>query len=253
MPRMQILSPAEQNAFDTPPRMNAAQRKAAFDLPLGFQKEIEQLRDPVHQIGFYVNAGYFRHSRRCFGPEKFHDNDIAYVAGRLGYGAVTFEASAYKDRTRQRHERAIERLAGFHAWDRDGEEHLSHLIDQKVRAHEKPKTIFHAAVEHLLTNRIAIPGYRRLQDLILSAISRFRTREMALVDAHLPKELAGELDLLLGEGQEADGITRSRLAVLKQNSQSVRPRSVKDRLANHTDLSTLFHKLEPTIGILGWD
>jgi hypothetical protein len=39
MPRMQILSPAEQPAFDTPPLMNAAQRMAAFDLPVGFPRE----------------------------------------------------------------------------------------------------------------------------------------------------------------------------------------------------------------------
>lgn len=82
MPRMRILSPAEQSAFDTPLRMNAAQRKAAFDLPLGFQKEAEQLRDPTHQIVFCLNAG----------------------------------------------------------------SKLSHLIDLKVRAHEKPKAIFHAGV-----------------------------------------------------------------------------------------------------------
>ncbi|WP_193778397.1 DUF4158 domain-containing protein [Pseudovibrio sp. WM33] len=88
MPRMQILSPAEQRAFDTLPRMNAAQRKAAFDLPLGFQKEAEQLRNPIHQIGFCLNAGYFRHGRRCFAPETFHSNDIAYVAGRLGHDAA---------------------------------------------------------------------------------------------------------------------------------------------------------------------
>lgn len=253
MPRMQILSPAEQSAFDTPPRMNAAQRKAAFDLPLGFQREAEQLRDPVHQIGFCLNAGYFRHSRRCFSPETFHDNDIAYVAGRLGHSVEIFAASTYQDRTRQRHERAIERLAGFRALNSDGETRLSYLIDQKVRAHEQPKAIFHAAVDHLLTNRIALPGYRRLQALILSSIGRFRTREMALVEAHLPEKLGCELDLLLGEGHETDAIVRSRLAVLKQNSQSVRPRSVKDRLANHTDLSILFQQLEPIIEMLGWD
>jgi hypothetical protein len=108
MPRMQILSPAEQRAFDTPPLMNAAQRKAAFDLPVGFQREAEQLRDPVHQIGFCLNAGYFRQSRRCFAPEKFHDNDIAYVATRLGHGSEVFERGAYAARTRQRHDRAIE-------------------------------------------------------------------------------------------------------------------------------------------------
>ena len=253
MPRMQILSPSELIAFDTPPRMNAAQRKAAFDLPLGFQREIEQLRDPVHQIGFHLNAGYFRHSRRCFAPETFHENDIAYVAGRLGFALDLFKPDAYQDRTRQRHERMIERLAGFRTLNGDGEAQLSQLIDQKVRAHEKPKAIFHAATDHLLTNRIALPGYRRLQELILSAIGRLKTREMSVIEAHLPEELCRELDLLLGEKQGAEGIARSRLAVLKQNSQSVRPRSVKDRLANHTDLSSLFHKLEPIIGRLGWD
>jgi hypothetical protein len=76
---------------------------------------------------------------------------------------------------------------------------------------------------------------------------------MALVEAHLPKDLAAEIDLLLDEKEETDGITRSRLAVLKQNSQSVRPMAVKARLANHTDLSKLFQRLEPVIEILGWD
>ena len=253
MPRMQILSPAEQRAFDTPPLMNAAQRKAAFDLPVGFQREAEQLHDPVHQIGFCLNAGYFRQSRRCFAPEKFHDNDIAYVATRLGHGAEVFERGAYAARTRQRHERAIERLAGFRALDDQDEPRLARLIDQRVRAHEKPRVIFYAAVEHLATERIASPSYRSLQDLILAAIGQFRARQMALVEAHLPKDLAAEIDLLLDEKEETDGITRSRLAVLKQNSQSVRPMAVKARLANHTDLSQLFQRLEPVIEILSWD
>ena len=67
---------------------------------------------------------------------------------------------------------------------------------------------------------------------------------MTLVEAHLPKDLAAEIDLLLDEKEETDGITRSRLAVLKQNSQSARPMAVKARLANHTDLSKLFQRLE---------
>jgi hypothetical protein len=88
------------------------------------------------------------------------------------------------------------------------------------------------------------PSYRSLQDSILAAIGQFRARQMTLVEAHLPKDLAAEIDLLLDEKEETDGITRSRLAVLKQNSQSVRPMAVKARLANHTDLSKLFQRLE---------
>lgn len=211
------------------------------------------MRDPVHQIGFCLNAGYFRQSRRCFAPEKFHGNDIAYVATRLGHGADVFERGAYAARTRQRHDRAIERLAGFRVLDDQDEPRLARLIDQRVREHEKPRVIFYAAVEHLATERIASPSYRSLQDLILAAIGQFRARQMALVEAHLPKDLAAEIDLLLDEKEETDGITRSRLAILKQNSQSVRPTAVKARLANHTDLSKLFQRLEPVIEILGWD
>jgi hypothetical protein len=70
---------------------------------------------------------------------------------------------------------------------------------------------------------------------------------MALIGAHLPKELAAEIDVFLDENEETDGNTRHRLAVLKQNSQSVRPMAVKARLASHTDLSKLFQRLEPVI------
>lgn len=144
-------------------------------------------------------------------------------------------------------------MAGFRTLDDQDEPRLTRLIDQRVRAHEKPRVIFYAAVEHLATERIASPSYRSLQDLIQAAIGQFRARQMALVEAHLPKDLAAEIDLLLDEKEETDGITRSRLAVLKQNSQSVRPMAVKARLANHTDLSKLFQRLEPVIEILGWD
>jgi hypothetical protein len=100
MPRMQIFSVVEQNAFGTPPILNAAQRKAVFDLPGTFQKEAEKLRDPLHQIGFWLNAGYFRNGRRCFEPEDFHARDIAYVAARLGHDADLFRPAAYPARTR---------------------------------------------------------------------------------------------------------------------------------------------------------
>lgn len=253
MPRMQILSPAEHRAFDAPPLMNAAQRKAAFDLPLAFQREAASLRDPGHQIGFWLNAAYFRQSRRCFAPENFHERDIAYVAARLGSGAEVFRSEGYNARTRQRHERIIEHLAGFRTITEKDHGRLERLVEQRVRAHEKPKVIFYAAVEHLATEQIALPTYRSLQDLILSAIGRFRARQMDLVEANLSEDLAGRLDLLLDEKEEVDGNPRSRLAVLKQNSQSVRPMAVKARLTNHSELSKLFQKLEPIIKVLGWD
>ena len=124
MPRMQILSAAEQHVFGTPPNFNAAQRKAAFDLPGAFQTAVEKLRDPIHQIGFWLNAGYFRNGLRCFESEDFHARDIAHVATRFGHDPALFSPAAYPAR-------------------------LVEAIDPHVAAHERPKVIFYAAVEKL--------------------------------------------------------------------------------------------------------
>jgi hypothetical protein len=37
MPRMKILSPVEQDAFDSPPVFNSVQRKQYFDFPVAIQ------------------------------------------------------------------------------------------------------------------------------------------------------------------------------------------------------------------------
>jgi TnpA family transposase len=250
---MQILSPAEQRAFDTPPLMNAVQRKAAFDLPVAFQSEAQQLRDPVHKIGFCLNAGYFRRSRRCFAAESFHVRDIGFVAGQLGYEAAIFQTSAYPIRTRQRHERAIERLSGFRRLDTAGEAGLVLLVEQKVAAHAKPKVIFYAAVEHLAADRSISPSYRSLQDLILGAIARFRTRQLVLIEKHMTPDIASALEALLGEDDGPEAVKRHRLTILKQNTQSVRPMVIKARVENHADLAKLFHQVEPIVTVLGWD
>jgi hypothetical protein len=48
---MQILIPAEQRGFDTPPQLNSVERKAVFDLPVAFLREAARLRDPRYPYG----------------------------------------------------------------------------------------------------------------------------------------------------------------------------------------------------------
>lgn len=253
MPRMQILSAVEVHAFGTPPILNAAQRKAVFDLPGAFQKEAEKLRDPIHQIGFWLNAGYFRNGRRCFEPEVFHARDIAYVAARLGHDAALFSPAAYPARSRQRHCKIIEGLSGFRPMDDGHEARLVEAIDRHVAAHDTPKAIFYAAVEKLTADKVVLPPYHRLQEAILSAISRLRIRQARLIEKRLSKELQAELDALLEETDDEGGDRRYPLTALKRHSQSVRPHEVKTRLANHDKLSQLYARLDPLVGALGWD
>jgi TnpA family transposase len=253
MPRMRILTSGEQHALEAPPQLNAAQRKHAFDLPLAVQMEASSLRDRGHQIAFYINAGYFRHSRRCFAPSDFAPRDVAYVAAKLGYDPSAFNPADYSQRTLYRHRRSIEELCGFRSWVKGDAAKLDERISAAVLGHERTKAIFYDCLAWLSNEKVAVPSYRTIQDLILASIARNRARQAALIDTHLSDSLRAELDALMVVTETTAGDRRFQLTALKRHSQSVKPTAVKARLANHAQLSALFHKVEPIIAVLGWE
>lgn len=253
MPRMQILSLAEQRLLESAPILNSIQRKSVFDLPVAFQKEAASLRDPAHQIGFFLNAGYFRFVRRFVGPAKFEARDIALVAAKLGYGPEAFTPADYPDRMRQRHNHIIARLLGFAKLEAGDELDVIELIDRGVNNNEKPRNIFTAVVERLASLNLIAPPHGRIQGLILASISHHRARQIAVIEEHLNSDLRKVLDELMEQDEGPKGDRLYRLTNLKRHSQSVKPLAVKARLASHEHLSALFHKVEPIIALLGWD
>jgi len=105
----------------------------------------------------------------------------------------------------------------------------------------------------LTAEKIVIPPYHRLQEAILSAISRLRIWQARLIEKRLSKEMQAEPDALLEETDDEGGDRRYRLTALKRHSQSVRPQEVKTRLANHDKLSQLYARFDPLVGALGWN
>ncbi|MCY3874159.1 MAG: DUF4158 domain-containing protein, partial [Rhodobacteraceae bacterium] len=102
MPRMRILSAAEQAHFEHPPVFDSAERKKYLDFP-GFVIDVaKSLRAPVNRIGFLLACGYFRATRRFFAPETFHARDIAYVSRALDLPLDTFTPGGYAKMSRLR-------------------------------------------------------------------------------------------------------------------------------------------------------
>ena len=58
MPRMQILSSSEQDAFEQPPLFDHRERKRFFDLPKALMGTASELRSPTGQLGFLLMCGY---------------------------------------------------------------------------------------------------------------------------------------------------------------------------------------------------
>lgn len=91
MPRMQILTPAEYAAFETPPIFTSVERKQFFDLSQSLLSLLSTFRTPANQICFVLALGYFKATKRFFA-RQFHEADAAYVARQLGFFPGMFDS-----------------------------------------------------------------------------------------------------------------------------------------------------------------
>jgi Domain of unknown function (DUF4158) len=126
MPRMRILTPDEQAAFETPPVFTPIERHHFLQIPESLETLLTTRRSLVNQVGFVVMLGYFRASKRFFA-RQFHQADIDYVTGQLGYlpGLITLET--YDKSVQSRHRQLILDYLGFRAFD-------DHAQDEIIRS-----------------------------------------------------------------------------------------------------------------------
>ena len=78
MPRMQILTPAEHAAFETPPVFTSIERRRFFYLSQSVWDRLPTFRTPINQIRFVLTLGYFKATKRFFA-RQFHSADATYV------------------------------------------------------------------------------------------------------------------------------------------------------------------------------
>jgi hypothetical protein len=93
MPRMQILTAAEQKAFDTPPVFSGAERETFFHVSDSLRDVLATLRSPTNRVCLVLTVGYFRVAKRFF-VVLFNQADVAYVAQQLGYAPEQIDLNA---------------------------------------------------------------------------------------------------------------------------------------------------------------
>jgi len=116
MARMKIFNTLEEEAFESPPVFNSAERKRFFTLPLMLEDSMVNLRTPINKVCFLVVAGYFK-ARRKFFARQFHQTDIDYVAHQIGVNPSEVFIESYSKETYARHQRAILSYFGYSPFD----------------------------------------------------------------------------------------------------------------------------------------
>lgn len=241
MPRMQILSMSEQEAFDKPPLFDHEQRKQFFSFPNALLGIARGLRTPNSRIGFLLLCGYFKASKRFFLPQDFLQRDIEAVSRQLGLDGAVFDPNDYTETTRLRQQKIILEFYGFRPFDTEAEQWLDMEITTMAGVYLKPKLIFDRCVDFLVQKRVQVPKSWVLTELIRVGLSQRKTALVMLMDANLTDKARHLLDTLFTRSDEQNPY---RLTLLKKLSQSTKPSRVKESITDFGTLSVLYRQLE---------
>jgi len=249
MPRMNILSRAEQDAFDTPPFFNSAERKQFFDFSPALLKTALRLQKPASRISFLLSCGYFKAAKRFFRSQDYHQRDIEYVARQIDLQPEKFVPNDYAPRSRRRHEKLILDFYGYRRFDKDAEVLIKREIVSMMCSQLKPKLIFCRCVDVIIRERIQLPNYYQLSELILTALNQRKKDLAAVIDKKLGPDARALLDGLF-EQEGEDRYARYKLTLLKKLSQSTKPTKIKERTDDLAYITELYDSLEPVLPIL---
>jgi TnpA family transposase len=250
---MNILSTGEKDEFDTPPVLNSRQRKQFFDMP---PEGIQKLRSPTNKIASVLAYGYFKVSKRFFSIGQYHKQDIDYVCRRLGFDEKDFDISDYPARTRRNHQKTILEHCGFTPFNKETEEFIYQEIRSMVLSNLKPHLIFWRCVDLMLREKIQIPGYNRISDMILMTLQNRKSELTGIIQNALNPENQELLDSLFLKDDNSDPISEKspyKLTTLKRLSQSSKPTKINERLADLFYLRNQYNQLEAVYSVLNLD
>ena len=253
MPRIQILTPEEYAAFETPPTFTSTQRQRFFDLSQSLSSLLTTFRTPTNQIGFVLTLGYFKATKRFF-THPFHTVDADYVARQLGFLPGVFDLTAYQGTTARRHRQIILSHLGFLPFDSNAIDDLRKEIHTMVRSQVRPKVIRVHVLDLLARRKTEIPGARTLIDLIVGEIRAHKRKLTEVINAEMSPELRERIDALLQKPESlqelAPQIQRFKLTLLKKISQSTRPKKISATFDDWRILRRLYDELAPIISQL---
>ena len=197
MARLQILTPSEIRAFETPPFFTATDREQFFQIPASLQTLLTAQRTLTNRIGLLITIGYFRATKRFF-IHPFPPADIDDVAQRLGCLPGLIDMSAYDAKaTTSRHRQLTLAYLGFRPFDEEARRALAQEMHTMIRSQQRLKAMFFRAVEILETRKIEIPSVHLLTSLIASELRQHRQRLAATLAQHLSPQQRALLETLV--------------------------------------------------------
>jgi TnpA family transposase len=205
--RLQILSPEEYELLWGLPHFSEAERGLFFTLNQREGQTLGRLRTPRTKLHFLLQLGYFRARQRFFrlDVETVRD-DLAYVSRRYLDGVMIADLNISKH-TRQQHLSLILALFGYRMIDQRIRLTLEERALVAARISSRPVYVLRDLIDHLRHQRVVLPGYTHLQDVVRRALSFERQRLSEALDQFIAPDDEVMLDALLSDDDGLHAVT----------------------------------------------
>ncbi len=205
--RLQILSPEEYELLWGFPRFTQSDRDLFFTLTASEHGAVDHCRSVRTKIHLLLHLGYFRARQRFFRFElQAVRDDVDYLRRRY-FDNVAVADLSVSLHTRQRHIEVILRLFRYRVCALDERTLLEAHARHAVRISSRPVYVLRELVDLLRRERVVLPGYTYLQDLVREALAFERKRLAGALEGLMSTEQAKSIDRLLTDDEGLHQIT----------------------------------------------
>jgi len=206
--RLRILGDDEIEAFYGRPRFTQEERAQYFTLSQTERALLAELRSIRSQIYFVLQLGYFK-AQHLFFTFELHEvrEDVEYILQQYFPHVRRADLSSVDRRTRMRQRRSILKLCNYRNCDAEQRVKLETKAQQAAMVCSKPIYIFRELIQHLIDQRVVVPGYTFIQDTVGKALTYEQNRLISIARNHLKPSDTQNLNDLLSDSQGLYEIT----------------------------------------------
>jgi TnpA family transposase len=206
-------------------------------------------RVPENRVLFILQAGYFKAKTMFFSFEfsEVQDDIRQILRQHFPLSAEINMAEPVLRQTKHAQQQKFLALYGHRACNAAERADLMEKARHVVKISAKPIYLFQALIHYLETQRIVVPGYSFLQDVVSQTLAAERERITEIIERSLDDKTRAVLDGLYVSREGIYAIT-----ALKHEPKDFSLKEMKSEIARCRSVATLYqttHDLLPALGI----
>ncbi len=233
--RLKILEDDEIDSIFSRPFFSDEERSIYFSLSATENAVMQKMHTYESRIYFILHLGYFKARQQFFDFEtQMVETDINYIH-RTYFPGINQGISAVSKTTRLKQQSLILGICHYHACDATQQQKLEEKAQQLAKISSKPMYVFRELMDYMKQQRITIPVYSYLQDMIGQILKQEQSRLINIAQENLTDADTGSLDQLLSNPHGLYEITQ-----LKREPKDFSNREIAQEIERNRKIKRLY-------------